>query len=111
MQEVLRESPQLLRRGDQPLQHRVRGDLEHARRASDAQALGEACDDAYDELDGGALAMEEGAEGLEKIAATNDAQQLSPGTAIGMAIGAEIAPSDPAAIRTVWVGAKVRRSV
>src|SRR5262249_33153958 len=37
--------------------------------------------------------------------------QLPPGTAIGMAIGAEIAPADPAAIGTVGVRAEVRRGV
>src|SRR4029453_10826681 len=36
------------------------------------------------------LAMEDRAEGLQKVPATDDAQQLSPGTATGMAIGAEI---------------------
>jgi hypothetical protein len=49
--------------------------------------------------------MQERAKGLQKIAATDDAQQLAPGTTIGMAIGAEIAPADPAAIGTIRVGA------
>ena len=39
VQDVLREGMQLLRRFDQPLQHRIRIDLEHPRRAPDAQAL------------------------------------------------------------------------
>ena len=40
--------------------------------------------------------MKERPEGLEKIAATGDALQLPPGTAIGMAIGAEIPqPTQP----------------
>src|SRR5262249_14887876 len=52
-------------------------------------------------------AMKDRAEGFEKIAATHDSQQLSPGTAIGMAIGAEIAPADPAAIGTVGVRAEM----
>ena len=45
--------------------------------------------------------MKDRPKGLEKIAATGDTQQLSPGTTIGMAIGAEIPPGDPALIRTV----------
>src|SRR5262250_51081 len=65
----------------------------------------------HDELDRGAFAMKNRAQGFEKIAATHDAQQLSPGTAIRMAIGAEIAPADPAAIGTVGVWAKVRRGI
>jgi hypothetical protein len=34
-------------------------------------------------------------------------QQLPPGTAIGMAIGAEIPPAHPATIGTVWVRAEM----
>jgi len=51
--------------------------------------------------------MEEGAEGLEKIATTDDTQQLPPGTAIGMTIGAEIPPAHPAPRGTVWVRAEL----
>ena len=111
VQDVSGKGPQLLRRFDQPLQHRIGVDLEHPRRAPDAQALGQARDDAHDELDRGALAMKERAEGLEKIAATDDTQQLPPGTATGMAIGAEIAPAHPAPIGTVRVRAEMRGGV
>ena len=45
--------------------------------------------------------MEDRPEGLQKVAATDDAQQLPPGTTTGMAIGTEIAPAHPAAIGTV----------
>src|SRR2546429_4115696 len=55
--------------------------------------------------------MKDRAEGLEKIAATGNAQQLPPGTATRMAIGAEIAPAHPAAIGTVRVRAEVRRGI
>src|SRR5215467_9611843 len=55
--------------------------------------------------------MEDRAEGLQKVAATDDAQQLPPGTPIGMAIGAEIAPAHPAPIGTVRVRAKVCRGI
>src|SRR3989442_13437271 len=55
--------------------------------------------------------MQERAEGLQKVAATGDAQQLPPGTAIGMAIRAEVAPSHPSPIGTVRIRAKVRRGV
>ena len=63
--------------------------------------------DAHDELDRGALAMEEGAEGLEKRAAAGNAQQLPPGTATRMAIGAQITPADPAPAGTVRIGAEM----
>src|SRR5215510_281511 len=95
VQEVLRKGLELLCRLHQPVQHRVRIDLEHPRRAADAQALSEAADDVHDEVDRDALAMKNRAEGLQKRAATGNAQQLPPGTAIGVAIGAEVAPADP----------------
>jgi hypothetical protein len=43
--------------------------------------------------------------------ATHDTQQLPPGATIGMAIGTEIAPADPAPLRTVWIGAEMVRGV
>src|SRR5262249_9099975 len=51
--------------------------------------------------------MKNRAKGFEKIATTNDAQQLSPGTAVGMPIGAEIAPAHPAPVGTVRIGAEM----
>src|SRR5438128_630179 len=55
--------------------------------------------------------MQERAEGLQKGATTGDAEQLPPGTAVGMAIGAEIAPADPALVPTVRVRAAMGRGV
>src|SRR5262249_38540263 len=98
---------QLLRSFHQPLQHRIGVHFEYPRGASDAQALGQAGDDPHDEVDGGALPMKERPEALQEVAATGDAEQLPPGAAIGMAIGAEIAPADPAAIGTVRVRAEM----
>ena len=48
--------------------------------------------------------MKDGAEGLEKVATTSDAEQLSPETATRMAVGAAVAPADPAPVGTGWVG-------
>jgi hypothetical protein len=107
VQEVLREGLQLLRRLHEPLQDRIRVHLEHPCRASDAEPLSQARDDPHDEVDRGALPMKNRVQGLQKIAATGDAQQLPPGTAIGMAIGAEIAPAHPAAIGTGRVRAEM----
>src|SRR6266851_9126399 len=55
--------------------------------------------------------MEDRAEGLQKVATTDHTQQLPPGTATRMAIGAEIAPAHPAPRGTVRVRAEVRRGV
>ncbi len=96
---------------NQQLQHRVGVNLEHPCGIPDAYAFGQACDDAHDELDGGVLTMQERAKRLEKRAATGDTQQLPPGTPIGMAMGPEIPPGDPAPIRTVRVRTKVRGGV
>src|SRR5262249_43065618 len=85
----------------------IRIDLEHPRGAPDAQSLGQAREDTHDEVDGGAFAMKDRAEGLEKVATTGDTQQLPPGTATGMAIGAEIPPAHTAAIGAVQVGAEM----
>src|SRR5262249_60169548 len=78
---------------------------------ADAQAFSQAAEDPEEEDSGGRLAEKEGAEGLEKGATTSDAEQLAPGPATGMAVGAEIAPAHPAPIGTVRVGAKVHRGV
>src|SRR5215472_13741655 len=74
----------------------VFGSTSHARRAADAQAFSAAREHAYNEPNGGAFAMDEGAEGLETRATTDDSQQLPPGTALGMAIGAEMPTAHPA---------------
>src|SRR5215813_1612686 len=111
VQDVLHEGPELLGRLHQPLQHRVGVHLEDPRRAPDTQAFSQAADDPYDEVRRGPLAVKEGAEGLEKVATTSDAEQLAPGTATGMAVGTEIAPAHPAPIGTGRVGAKVHRGV
>ena len=111
LQDVPGTRPELLCRFDSPWQDGIRVDLEHPCGAPNTPACGQAGDDAHDELDRSALAMKNRAEGLQKIAATGDTQQLPPGTAIGMAIGAEIAPADPALRGTCRVGAKVRRGV
>src|SRR5262249_41582921 len=105
VQKVLREGPELLRHVDQPLQYRIRVHLEHPRCAPDTQAFGQTGDHPHDQLRSHALAVEEGPEGLENIAATHDAQQLSPGTAIGVAMGAEIPPAHSAPVGAVWIGA------
>src|SRR5262249_58726725 len=80
MQDVLRESAQLLRRLHEPLQDRIRVHLEHPRRAPDPQAFGQAADDPHDEARRGPLAVQDGADGLETAATTRDAEHSAPGT-------------------------------
>ena len=82
VQEVLREGLQLRRCLHEPLQHYIGIDFEYSRRAPDAQALSQARNHTHDQFDRGALAMQEGPEDLQKVAATGDTQQLSPGTRI-----------------------------
>src|SRR5262245_66151951 len=48
---------------------------------------------------------------LRKIPLARGALELPPGATVGMAIGAQIAPPEPAAIATARVGAKVLRGV
>jgi hypothetical protein len=55
VQDMSREGLKLLCRFDQPLQDRIRVHLAHPRCAPDAQPLGQAREDAHDELDGGVL--------------------------------------------------------
>jgi hypothetical protein len=70
----------------------MRVDLAPPRRAPAAQAFGQAGDDAHDERGRPSLAMEERAEGLPKVAAPGEAQQVPPGAPRGMTVSAEIAP-------------------
>ena len=101
----------MVRNFDQPLQHGVRVDLEHPGDGANAQALRQRAHCPHQLFGCHALAMQRGAMGLLEVTFTADAIQLAPGTAIGMAIGAEIAPSDPAPIGTVRVRAEVRRGI
>jgi hypothetical protein len=105
VQDVSGKGLERRRRCDQPLQPRIGLPLTPPRRAPDTQPFGPARDAAHDELDGGARAGQERAAGLQKVAVPSDAQQLSPGTPMGRAIGAEIAPAPPAPRRTVRIGA------
>src|SRR5262249_31243946 len=101
------EGLELRGRFDQPLQHGIRVHLKHPRRAPDTQAFGQTGDHLHHQLWCHTLAVEDRAESLQKVAATDGAQQLPPGTATGMAIGTEIAPAHPAPIGTVWIRAEM----
>ena len=107
VQEMTRKGTQLVGGRHQPLQHRVRVDLEHARRPPDAQASGQAPDDVHDELDCHAFTRQERAMGFEKVAPTAAAIQLSPGATVRMPVGADIASPEPAAIATGRLGTEM----
>ena len=105
VQERVRKRPQLVGGLDQPLQHGMRVDLEHPRRASDAQALGHAADDVDDEVDRDALAMQDGAMGFEKVAPAAAAIQLSPRATARMTVRTDMASPKPAAINLLYLSA------
>src|SRR5262249_24843792 len=107
VQEILRKGPELLCRLHQPVQHGVWIDLEHPRGAADAQALREAVNDVHDEVDRDALAMEQGAVMLWKVPVAGRTVELTPRATAGMAVGAQVAQPQPAAIVTVRMRAKM----
>jgi hypothetical protein len=55
--------------------------------------------------------MEDRAMGLQKVAAIAAAMELPPGAAAGMAIGADVAQTGPAAIATIRGGTEMVRGV
>ena len=55
--------------------------------------------------------MKDRPEALQEAAAAGDAEQLPPGAATRMAIGAEMAPAHPASVRTVCIGTEMGRGI
>src|SRR5262245_42397208 len=100
MQEVLRKGPQLICGFDEPLQHGIRVDLEHPRRASDTQALGQARDHVHDELDRYPLAIKDSARMLGKVAVAGGTVELPPGTTVRMSVSTEIPQPQPAPVES-----------
>src|SRR6266571_6371410 len=92
----------------QPVQDRVWIDLEHPRRAPEAQAFGQTRDDAHDELHRGVFAMKNRAKGFVEIPVTGDTRQLPPKLAAGMPMGAAGAAAAPAVVGTIGVWTEVR---
>ena len=73
--------------------------------------VGQARDDAHDEVNRGALPMEDRTVRFQQIAAAQRAVKLTPGAAAGMAIGTPVAQPQPAVIVTAFMGAKVQRGI
>jgi hypothetical protein len=109
--DVARKGVALRRCLPQPLQHRSRVDRAPPRRAPDASALGSARADAHNELGRRTLPVQERPKGLENGVTTAPTPPLPPGTAMGMAMGAERAPAHPTTLGPVRVGAAMRGGV
>src|SRR5262245_631515 len=89
---------------DQPREHRIGVHLEHAGHGTNAQALRQRAHRPHQHVERNALAMQRGAVRVLEIFLAGDTLQLPPGSAIRMAIGADIAQAAPAIIRTgrIW---------
>jgi hypothetical protein len=97
----------VLCRLDQSVKHRVRINLKHAGHGADAEPFGERTDGLYQLLGRYLLAMKQRAVRFLEIAMTTETLELAAASPTGMTVGAEIAKTDPALIRTVGVGAEV----
>jgi hypothetical protein len=98
---------QLLCGFHQPAQHRVRIDRKDPGRGTNAQAFGQARQDADEQRYSALLPMQERAMMLGKVALARGAVELSPGTATGMAVGTKVAQPAPAAIAIARMGTEV----
>jgi len=101
MQEVLGEAFEMVRGFDQPLEHRVGVDLEHSGDRPNPQAFRQCTDRPHKPIGRHTLAMKDGAMGLQKVSPTAAAPQLSPGAAVWMTVGTDMAQPEPATIGTV----------
>src|SRR5438132_164625 len=101
------KGPQMLCCFHQPVQDGVRIDLKDPGGGPNAQPLGQARQDADEQLHRCLLAMKNCPMMLRKIPLAPEAVQLPPGATTGMAIRPQIVEPQPAAIVTVPMGAKV----
>src|SRR5262245_4826341 len=88
-----------LRRFDPPLPHGLRGHRKHPRRAPDADAFGQACDAAHEEVAPAALAIEHRSRGLGPLAAATGTVKLAPRPPVGLTVRTQIAQTGSAPIR------------
>ena len=107
VQKMLREGLEMVGGLDQPRQHRVGIDLEHAGHGTDAQPFRQRAHRPHQQVGGDALAIQRRAVRLQEIALAGGAVPLAPGAAVGMAVGLEIAVPHPAIIGTVRMGAEL----
>jgi hypothetical protein len=110
-QEIGRKSMELLGSFHQPLQHRVRSHLKDPGGGANAKPLGQARQDADNQLHRDLFAMKKRAMMFRKIALARGALELSPGATTGMTVGPQVAQPAPATIVTTAVGTKVHGRV
>ena len=106
-QDVAGKSVQLLSGLHQPVQHGVGGHLKDPRGGANTQPLRQARQHPDEQLYGDLLAVKERAMMLGKVALARGTLELAPGATTGMAIGAQVAQPEPAAIATARMGAEV----
>ena len=97
----------MVRHLDPPLEHCVRVHLEHPRHCTDTETFRERAHRPSQQVGCHPLAMQDGAVVLREGAAARGTLQLTPGATIGMAMGPQIPPSQPAAIATASMGTEV----
>jgi hypothetical protein len=88
---VARQRPELLCRFHQPVKDCVRVHLKHAGGGTNASALGQTCQRAYDQRHRYSFAMQERAVRFQKVAVAGGTLALTPRATTGMTIGAKIA--------------------
>src|SRR5262249_23074421 len=96
---------------DQPLQYGMRGHLTHAGRGAKAPAFCPARQHVDDQLHRQACAMQARAVRLQNVSVTRAPRHLAPRAPAGMAVGAEGAQPQPAALVTARMGATRPRGI
>src|SRR5262245_54144381 len=111
MGKELRKALELVSGLNQPGEDGIRVDLKEPGHGANPEPFSQSSDSQDQPLRADVLAMKERAMRFEEIAATTDAMQLTPGSAAGMAVGAEIAKPCPAPVGTAGLRTTVRRGV
>src|SRR5262249_7765992 len=111
VQEIPGKGGGVIRNFDQPLQHRIGIDLEHAGTRAAAKADSYRPDSPRKHLGRYTVAMNRGAMAFLKISAAGYTLELPPRVAARMTVGTEVAAPHPAVIRTIRVGTEMMRHV
>ena len=109
LEDVLGEGCEMVGGFDEPREHGMRGDLEHAGDRSNPQACRPRPYRPHQQIGRHPLARKAGAMGLKEGAPTAAARQLAPGATMGMAGGPDMASPQPAAIGTIGSRADMAR--
>jgi hypothetical protein len=107
VQEVMREGFEVIGWLNQPAQYRMRIDLEDAGDGAETETLGQSCNGPHQRVRINLLAVKQRAMGLEEVPLATETPQLTSVSAVWMAVGAAIAPADPAVVRAGGMGAEV----